>query len=113
MTQRRLSYMDTREILRRLREKHSDRQIAREMKINRRTVGGEESAGGGIVLYKIASARVGSGMRKCRIYKTNSIGFILTCAHKQGPKIMIGLDQTRGRSSVVGYSCKYSKMSPT
>jgi transposase len=38
MTQRRLSYMDTREILRRLREKHSDRQIAREMKINRRTV---------------------------------------------------------------------------
>src|SRR3990172_7909506 len=38
MTQRRLKYMDIREILRRLRENHSDRQIAREMKINRRTV---------------------------------------------------------------------------
>lgn len=38
MTQRRLKYMDTREILRRLREKHSARQIARDMGINRRTV---------------------------------------------------------------------------
>lgn len=40
MTQRRLKYMDIREILRRLREKQSDRQIARELKVNRRTVRG-------------------------------------------------------------------------
>src|SRR3972149_269083 len=36
--QRRLKYMDIREILRRLREKHSDRQIAKDMNINRRTI---------------------------------------------------------------------------
>lgn len=36
--QRRLKYMDIREILRRLREKHSDRRIAKDLKINRRTV---------------------------------------------------------------------------
>jgi transposase len=36
--QRRLKYMDIREILRRLREKHSDREIAKDLKINRRTV---------------------------------------------------------------------------
>lgn len=36
--QRRLKYMDIREILRRLREKHSDRQIARDLQINRRTI---------------------------------------------------------------------------
>jgi len=36
--QRRLKYMDIREILRRLREKHSDRRIAKDLNINRRTV---------------------------------------------------------------------------
>ncbi len=36
--QRRLKYMDIREILRRLRENHSDRRIARDLNINRRTV---------------------------------------------------------------------------
>lgn len=35
---RRLKYMDIREILRRLREKHSDRQIAKDLKVNRRTI---------------------------------------------------------------------------
>ena len=36
--QRRLKYMDIREILRRLRENHSDRRIAKDLNINRRTV---------------------------------------------------------------------------
>lgn len=36
--QRRLKYMDIREILRRLREKHSGRQIAKDLNLNRRTV---------------------------------------------------------------------------
>jgi transposase len=36
--QRRLKYMDIREILRRLREQHSDRRIAKDLNINRRTV---------------------------------------------------------------------------
>lgn len=36
--QRRLKYMDMREILRRLREQHSDRRIAKDLNINRRTV---------------------------------------------------------------------------
>ncbi len=36
--QRRLKYMDIREIVRRLRAEQSERQIAKEMKINRRTV---------------------------------------------------------------------------
>lgn len=40
MTQRRLKYMDIREIIRRLRAKQSDRRIAKELKVNRRTVKG-------------------------------------------------------------------------
>jgi transposase len=36
--QRRLKYMDIREILRRLRENHSDRRIAKDLNLNRRTV---------------------------------------------------------------------------
>jgi len=40
MTQRRMKYMDIREIVRRVRARQSDRQIAREMKIDRRTVKG-------------------------------------------------------------------------